>query len=117
MAALRGEAGFSFEMAVHAYSVLDSYIYGFALQESNLAGDLPAEASRRQDAVTVADPALAAELPYLVEVVEELGRAGYEYSQEYEFGLDLILDGIERLRDRGGAVTDTLQRRSRRQDR
>ena len=98
MACLRRDAGFPFDLAVHAYSVIDSYIYGFALQEKSLPGDIPAEARRRSQAVTTADPAFAAEHPYLIEVVEELGRSGYDHTQEYEFGLDLILDGIERLR-------------------
>lgn len=100
MACLRSRAGLSFRMAVHAYSVLDAYVYGFALQEKSLAGDIPAEARRRRDAVTEADPAFAAEHPYLVEVVRELGRSGYDYAKEFDFGLDLVLDGIERLRKR-----------------
>jgi Tetracyclin repressor-like, C-terminal domain len=45
MACLR-EAGFSFKTAVHAYSALDSYIYGFAVQEKTLPFESPAVASR-----------------------------------------------------------------------
>jgi hypothetical protein len=36
--------------------------------------------------------------PYLGEVATELAKAGYDYTTEFEFGLDLILDGLERLR-------------------
>jgi hypothetical protein len=36
--------------------------------------------------------------PYLAEVVEELGTRGFDYTEEFEFGLDLILDGLERFR-------------------
>jgi hypothetical protein len=63
MACLRGDAGFPFRMAVHAYSVMDSYIYGFALQEKTLAGDIPAEARRRRDALSHDDPNLATAYP------------------------------------------------------
>jgi hypothetical protein len=38
------------------------------------------------------------EYPYLAEVVVELGERGYDYTEEFEFGLDLILDGLERYR-------------------
>ena len=99
LACLRSEAGFPFRVAVHAYSLMDSYIYGFALQEKTLAGDMPAEARRRRDVVAQRHPAPAEEYPYLIEVVEEFGKSGYDYAQEFEFGLDLILDGIERLRE------------------
>jgi len=39
-----------------------------------------------------------ADLPYLAEVATEMAKAGYDYTTEFEFGLDLILDGLERLR-------------------
>lgn len=105
LACLRSQAGFPFRMAVHAYSLMDSYIYGFALQEQTPAADIPAEARRRRDAVAARHPAPADEYPYLMEVVEELGKSGYDYAQEFEFGLDLILDGIERLRERGAPTS------------
>ena len=79
---------------------MDSYIYGFALQHSNPAMNIPAEAQRRHQAVTQPDPAAADAYPYLIEVVTELSKTGYDQDKEFEFGLDLILDGIERLRQR-----------------
>jgi len=93
-------AGFSLEMTVHAYSVQDSYIYGFALQErdmsSETADDFAAEAQRQMEAY--AD--MLADYPHLVEVVGGyVAKAGYDYATEFLFGLDLILDGLERLRD------------------
>jgi len=42
--------------------------------------------------------ALAAEYPYLIELVVELGKAGYDFAVEFEVGLDLLLDAIDRLR-------------------
>jgi AcrR family transcriptional regulator len=94
------DAGFSLEMTVHAYSVLDAYIYGFALQETDMssetADDFAAEAQRQMHEYE----AVLADYPHLVEVVGGyVAKAGYDYATEYLFGLDLILDGLDRLRD------------------
>jgi len=97
MGCLRSGAGLEFRTAVHAYSLMDAYTYGYALQERTLSGDIPAEARRRGAATAERDEPLA-DYPYLVEVMVELSRTGYDFAQEFEFGLDLILDGIERLR-------------------
>ncbi|MEO6858745.1 MAG: TetR/AcrR family transcriptional regulator C-terminal domain-containing protein [Solirubrobacteraceae bacterium] len=91
------EAGFSFEMAIHAYSVQDAYIYGFALQERDLGFETPqsaGEAAQRR-AETVGTPD---DYPYLVEVVTRLPETGYDPALEFAWGLDLILDGLEQLR-------------------
>jgi hypothetical protein len=93
------EAGFSFTTAVHAYSALDSYIYGFALQEKSLGFSTPEESGEvAEEKLRMQPPSLADEYPYLVEVVVELQKSGYDYAVEFEVGLDLLLDGIERLR-------------------
>jgi AcrR family transcriptional regulator len=97
-------AGFSLEMTVHAYSVLDAYIYGFALQESDMssetADDFAAEAQRQMREYE----AVLADYPHLVEVVGGyVAKAGYDYATEFLFGLDLILDGLDKLRDHSGA--------------
>ena len=89
------DAGFSFKAAVHAYSVLDSYMYGFALQEKSLPFETPEESAEVAKATV---GSYAGEYPYLAEVVTEFGKSGYDYAEEFESGLDLILDGIERLR-------------------
>jgi AcrR family transcriptional regulator len=93
-------AGFSLEMTVHAYSVQDSYIYGFALQERDMssesADDFATEAQRQMHAYQ----AVLADYPHLVEVVGGyVAKAGYDYATEFLFGLDLILDGLDRLRE------------------
>jgi AcrR family transcriptional regulator len=95
---LRG-AGFSLEMTVHAYSVLDAYIYGFALQESDMASQTPDDfAAEAQRQMREYEPMLA-DFPNLVEVVGgHVARAGYDYASEFLFGLDLILDALDRLR-------------------
>ncbi|GAA2372570.1 TetR/AcrR family transcriptional regulator C-terminal domain-containing protein [Dactylosporangium salmoneum] len=96
MRCLRRDARFPFRMAVHAYNVLDAYVYGFALQEKTLAGDIPAEAARRRTAVAERQPAEIDDYPYLGEVVMELARTGFNFADEFEFGLGLILDGLGR---------------------
>jgi AcrR family transcriptional regulator len=93
-------AGFSLAMTVHAYSVQDSYIYGFALQERDMssesADDFATEAQRQMHAYQ----AVLADYPHLVEVVGGyVAKAGYDYATEFLFGLDLILDGLDRLRE------------------
>jgi AcrR family transcriptional regulator len=93
-------AGFSMEMTVHAYSVQDAYIYGFALQESDMssesADDFAAEAQRQMHDYQE----VLADYPHLGEVVGGyVAQAGYDYATEFAFGLDLILDALDRLRD------------------
>jgi AcrR family transcriptional regulator len=89
------EAGFPFREAVHAYNLLDAYTYGFALQELTIPFETPEE-SGEMAATTVGERGGA--YPYLAEVVVELGARGYDYTEEFEFGLDFILDGLERFR-------------------
>jgi AcrR family transcriptional regulator len=91
-------AGFSVEMTVRAMSVQDAYIYGFALQQSDMSSETPedfaAEAQRQ-----MRDYASAlADYPHLVEVVGGyVAQAGYDYDAEFLFGLDVILDRLEQL--------------------
>jgi AcrR family transcriptional regulator len=90
-------AGFSIAMAAHAYSVLDSYVYGFALQQASLPFSTSDEALEVADSIRRQFPADA--YPHLVELtVQHVLQPGYDYADEFEFGLDLILDGLERVR-------------------
>jgi hypothetical protein len=93
------EAGFSFEAAIHAYSVQDAYIYGFALQEKTLGfrtpGDAGAAAQRRAQTIGALE-----DYPYLAEVATKLPETGYDNAGEFAWGLDLILDSLDRHRDR-----------------
>jgi AcrR family transcriptional regulator len=101
IACLREQAGLPVRAAIDAYNLMDSYIYGFALQEKTLPSDIAAAAEARRQDLTTADPSLASRFPYLIEVVEELGASGYDYTGQFERGLELILDGIEQLRHDG----------------
>ena len=97
---LRG-AGFSVELTAHAYSLLDSYIYGFALQEASLPFGTPEETA--QVTKEIAGQMPADEYPYLAELAAaHVLQPGYQYGSEFEIGLDLILDALERT-----AVRDT----------
>ena len=91
------EAGFSFEEAIHAYSVQDAYIYGFALQEKTLGFETPQDAGEAAKRRAAANDALD-EYPYLAEIVTKLPESGFDNAIEFEWGLDLVLDGLERLR-------------------
>ena len=90
------EAGFSIEDATHASWLLDSYIYGFAIQEAGLPFGSSEELAEMAEIVL---PQLSgAEYPRLNEAAVAGYASGYGYTDEFEFGLDLILDGLERLR-------------------
>jgi AcrR family transcriptional regulator len=87
-------AGFDIEMAAHAYSLLDSYIYGFALTKMNLPFDTSEEVA--EVAQSMLEPFPVNEYPNLVEfITEHAMKPGYDYGDEFEYGLDLILDGLE----------------------
>jgi AcrR family transcriptional regulator len=91
---LRG-AGFSIELAAHAYSALDSYIYGFALQEPSLPFDNGEDTAKVAQAIM--SSFASGEFPHLTEIaVEYVMQPGYDYGNEFAFGLELILDGLER---------------------
>ncbi len=95
---LREQAGLPIRTAIDAYNLMDSYLYGFALQEKTLPSDIAAAAETRRQDLTTADPSLASRFPHLIEVVAELGTSGYDYTGQFERGLELILDGINQLR-------------------
>jgi AcrR family transcriptional regulator len=88
------EAGFSVELTAHAYSLIDSYIYGFALQEASLPFDTGEEAAQVAQDISAM---MGGEYPYLAEIAAvHVLQPGYQYGQEFETGLDLILDALER---------------------
>jgi hypothetical protein len=83
-------------LTAHAYSILDAYIYGFALQEASLPFDTPEETA--EVAAGIMEGYAADAYPHLTELaVEHALQPGYDYGDEYAFGLELILDGLERL--------------------
>jgi AcrR family transcriptional regulator len=87
-------AGFSSALATHAYNTLDSYIYGFVLQERNLPFKNAAELAEIGPLMLRQIPADV--YPHLRVVAEELIAARFDYGKEFEYGLDLILDALAR---------------------
>jgi AcrR family transcriptional regulator len=91
------EAGFSIVMATHANWLLDSYVYGFALQEASLpVGSAHELAELTEDVYLPQLPPDA--FPYLNESATELAATGYDPADEFLFGLDLVLAALEPLR-------------------
>ncbi|MEA2577476.1 MAG: hypothetical protein QOD78_1064 [Chloroflexota bacterium] len=89
--------GFDIVGAAHAYSLLDSYIYGFALTKMNL----PFETSDEIGYVAqeMLEPFPLNAYPNLLEILtEHVMKPGYDYGDEFEYGLDAILDSLERSR-------------------
>jgi hypothetical protein len=88
-------AGFSVAMTAHAYALLDSYVYGFAVQEAALpfhgpdtAADVTGQIMRRFS---------PGDYPHLVEMAtEHVLRPGNDFGDEFEFGLNVILDALAR---------------------
>lgn len=89
------DAGFPVQLVAYGISALDSYIYGFALQEASLPFDSAEETPELADEIAGQLP--AGEYPHLTELaVVHVLQPGYRYGDEFEIGLDLILDGLER---------------------
>jgi AcrR family transcriptional regulator len=87
-------AGFSVAMTAHAYALIDSYIYGFALQESSLpatGGDDLAGLTE-----TILEPVPDSDYPHLMELTtQHFAKPGYDFGHEFDFGLDLVLTALE----------------------
>ncbi len=83
--------GFSVRLAAHAYSVLDSYVYGFVHTEQSLP--FQSDEAPEDFAAELALP--AEQYPHMVEMMTEMvvGQP-YAYGDEFEYGLELILDGL-----------------------
>lgn len=92
--------GFSIAMTAHANWILDSYVYGFALQEASLPFATAEELAEMADDVFI--PQLPPETyPHLNEVATGLMEVGYDPAGEFTFGLDLILEALQPLRNPG----------------
>jgi AcrR family transcriptional regulator len=89
-------AGFSVEMAAHAFSLIDSYIYGFVLQEITLPIEVTGEdADVGEMARQMIDEAGDA-FPHLAELsAEHVAEVGYNFADEFDFGLSLLLDAMQ----------------------
>ncbi len=97
-------AGFSIEDTAHAYAVLDAFVYGFAVQEASLPFDDPGEVT--EVAAPMVERMADGAYPHLVEfATEHVMKPGYDFGVEFDFGLDLVLDGLARLLSKRPATT------------
>ncbi len=87
-------AGFSVTAAAHAYSLLDSYIYGFAQTQANLPLETPEQIAEVGTELLQQFP--VDQYPHLAEMIEHAMKPGYDHEREFEFGLDVVLEGIDR---------------------
>ena len=86
--------GLSLAMTAHAYALIDSFVYGFALQEASLPATGGSEMAEL--AGSIIEPLPADSYPHLTEFTAEFVlQPGYDFRAEFEFGLDLILEGLE----------------------
>jgi AcrR family transcriptional regulator len=91
MLALLFAAGFDGASATRVYNLLDSYVYGFALQESTLPFQSPEEMAALSSEMI----AMVADLyPNLARVQRELVAANFDYADEFEAGLDIIIGAL-----------------------
>lgn len=87
------EAGFSLELAGHAYALLDAYVYGFVVQEVSLPFE---DSPTAEVAESIMSAVSQGEYPYLVEYAVERAMApGYSFGAEFDVGLELVLDALE----------------------
>jgi AcrR family transcriptional regulator len=91
-------AGFDMAQVATAYSLLDSYIYGYAMTKMNLPFEDTSDIVELSE--TMLAPFPAGEYQNLADFITEYAmQPGYDYANEFEYGLDVILDGLERVRD------------------
>ena len=91
------KSGFSVVLTAHAFSAIDAYVYGFALQERSLPFETLEQAEEVGRQMFARMPAGA--YPHLTELtVQHVLQPGYDYGDEFEYGLDLLLDGLGRAR-------------------
>lgn len=85
--------GLPMDLVAHAYAVLDAFVYGFAIQEASLpfeGGEGIAELAEE-----IVAP-MAEQLPHLAAFTAgHVLAPGYDFGRSFEFGLTLILDGLE----------------------
>jgi AcrR family transcriptional regulator len=90
-------AGFSVDGAARAFSLLDSYIYGFGIQQFNFSADSDVSTEEMAEAILAYIPTET--YPYLHRMASHAMQVGYDAEADFDFGLEIILDGLERILD------------------
>ncbi len=86
-------AGFTVAGAAHAISLIDSYVYGFVLQEISLPFGPDDDIGQMVDEIVPAE--MLAAFPHLAEfTADHVMQPGYRYGDEFDFGIELVLDGL-----------------------
>ena len=92
---LRG-GGFDVRAAAHAYALLDAFVYGFAIQEASLPFDGPEDVGPVAASLV---EGMGDAFPHLVEMATEVVlQPGYDFADEFDVGLDLVLTAVASLR-------------------
>ena len=90
------KGGLSVEMTAHAYAVIDAFIYGFAMQEASLPATSGSDMTELAESII--ETTAMSEYPHLMELTtQHVLQLGYDFGNEFEFGLNLILDGLENI--------------------
>ncbi len=91
-------AGFSLDDAARAFSLLDSYVYGFGIQQSNFraGGDAPTEEMAAAILAWIPEETY----PHLHRMAAHAMQAGYDEEADFAFGLDAILNALQRILSR-----------------
>lgn len=91
-------AGFTPTHSMRAFSIIDSFLYGFILQELSLPFD---DSDSLEEVGEDLLRQMADAYPNLTEATIQAMEDGWDYSEQFLFGLDLILDALAELRDVG----------------
>ncbi|MBU44253.1 MAG: TetR family transcriptional regulator [Spirochaetaceae bacterium] len=87
------QAGFSMDLAAHTVAIQDSFVYGFVVQELALPFEGAVDIEQLQG---FQDAMQAGDYPYLSEMVASVvSQRGYSFAREFEYGLKLIIEGLE----------------------
>lgn len=101
--------GFDVERAAHAYALLDSYLYGSVIQEASLPF-APEESQSVAAEMLTPSPDAPEPYPHLTRLAAELIGPDYDFGDEFEIGLEVVLDGLQRLRDEPHLTRDARPR-------
>lgn len=94
------KAGFTIALAAHAFAALDSFIYGFALQELKLPFKTPDQLKQLADSIMHSMQNMPLQqFPHFTEMItQHVLKPGYSFGNEFDYGLNLVLDSLERAR-------------------
>lgn len=86
------DSGFSWHLTAHAFSLIDAYVFGFVIQEIQLPFDTPEE---NQELAEDIMEGMSQAFPYLTQfTMEHVMQPGYNYGNEFDYGLNLVLRGL-----------------------